>query len=211
MQVHSGEIKPDTIEPCEAGTIPRYELLERMLLEKDDYEIVELTEEMILSLHPPSEKALKNPDTLRKHYQIYRDNIIFHSIVVKKFPATFGSQRKLMLFLWKIPLEGRTEADNDRTVQLVSKRLPEIHTRETYREFSERFSHAVVTKGELRSIYSLLTCDGSAPITSRARTVDERTLEYLVSGGNVGSGLICVRSTMAPRKSTTSSGQRAIA
>ena len=65
--------------------------------------------------------------------QLYRDNIIFHEIVIKKFPATFGSQRKMMLFLWKVPRvkEERTEASNDQTVQLVTKRLPEIHSRET--------------------------------------------------------------------------------
>jgi hypothetical protein len=183
----TGNIEPETIESCEAGTIARYESLERVLLGMENYEVMELTEEMITSFYPPSEKALKNESTLRTHYQFYRDNIIFHSIAVKKFPATFGSQRKLMLFLWKVPIDpdDRLEADNDRTVQLVSKRLPEIHSRTIRREFVERYSHAVVTKGVLRDMYKLLTSDGSAPKSNHELAVDQRTLEFLAAKGDI--------------------------
>ena len=102
--VNSGKIDPVTIEPCVAGTIARYESLERVLLDSDCYEIFELTEEKIASFHPPSGTALApgHEDTLRKHFQVYRDNIMFHNLAVKKFPATFGSNKKMMLFLWKV-------------------------------------------------------------------------------------------------------------
>lgn len=81
--------------------------------------------------------------------------------------------------------EERSEADNDRTVQLVSKRLPEIHSRAMRREFTEKYSHAVVSKGVLRSMYETMTSDGSAPHDSAAREVDRRTLEFVVAGGDI--------------------------
>jgi hypothetical protein len=115
-QVTSADIKPRIIEPCEAGTIKRYASLESKLLAMGDYEIMELTEEMIKSFHPLSEEA-RSDSAIRSHYERYRNNLCFHSVAIKMFPATFGSQRKMMLFLWKVPLdqEKRTEMDNDRT------------------------------------------------------------------------------------------------
>lgn len=78
------------------------------------------------------------------------------------------------------------EADNDRTIIHLHKQLPEIHSRETRREFIERFSHAVLTKGVLRSMYSLLTSDGSAAHNSvREVELDRRTMEFLASGGDI--------------------------
>ena len=210
--MRSGQIKPETIEPCEAGTIARYASLESMLLAKDCYDVVQLTEEMIGTLHPPSERAQQNSSSLRSHFQLYRDNMIFQRLAFKKFPALFGGQKKLILFLWRLArpsmlmasrahrtapslpicaylscrvptaIDERNEEDNDRTVQLVTKLLPEIHSREVRREFIERFSHAVVHKNMLRAMYSLLTSDASAPENQQQRERDERALEYLLAG-----------------------------
>mmetsp|Transcript_37677 Transcript_37677/g.112456 ORF Transcript_37677/g.112456 Transcript_37677/m.112456 type:complete len:1111 (-) Transcript_37677:584-3916(-) len=180
-------MNPCFIEACEAGTIERYTSLEAELLELAEYEIYELTEEAIALLHPPSDEARNNASSLRSHFQRYRDNIRFHSIAIKKYPVTFGGDKKLMLFLWRVPKEpsDRADADNDRTVMEVKNRLPVIHSRAVRREFTERFSHAVVSPSVLRQMYTLLTCDGSAPHDRAQRDVDERTLEYLVSGGDI--------------------------
>ena len=180
-------MNPCFIEACEAGTIERYTSLEDELLELAEYKIYELTEEAIALLHPPSDQVRNNPSSLRSHFQRYRDNIRFHSIAIKKYPVTFGGDKKLMLFLWRVPKEpsDRADADNDRTVMEVKNRLPVIHSRAVRREFTERFSHAVVSPSVLRQMYTLLTCDGSAPHDRAQRDVDERTLEYLVSGGDI--------------------------
>lgn len=184
--VQMATISAEIIEPCEAGTIERYASLERKLLAMQNYDILELTEEMIASFHPPSEEA-RTESALRKHYSRYRDNLLFHSVAVKKVATTFGSARKLMLFIWKVPTarEERTESDNDRTLLLVKKRIPDIHSREVKREFKERYSHAVVTPGVLRSMYALLTSDGSAPKSSLEKAVDEAVFKFLAAGGDV--------------------------
>ena len=95
-------MNPCFIEACEAGTIERYTSLEAELLELAEYKIYELTEEAIALLHPPSDEARNNASSLRSHFQRYRDNIRFHSIAIKKYPVTFGGDKKLMLFLWRV-------------------------------------------------------------------------------------------------------------
>ena len=127
------------MEACEQGTVARYVSLEKVLAALAFYELFELTEEVIIEHHPLSDDC-KDDSSVRQHFKRFRDNVQFHGFAFKKMEAKFGGARKIILFMWKVPVLGkRTESADAAAVATVAKRVPELHSRAVQREFVHRY------------------------------------------------------------------------
>ena len=104
----SANLAPRLIKPNLVGTPAKYATLEGLLRQMSDYSVLALPEEKILQLHPLSDgaKAGKDPDHARRqHVYRWREEMAFESFAVETLEATWGSHRKLSLFVWRVPLD----------------------------------------------------------------------------------------------------------
>ena len=154
-----------------SGTPPMYATLETLLRQLDDYSVFVLEEEFILTLHPMSAEALagRDPDgARRKHLERWRDGIKFQSFAVEVYEAQWGGQRKLSLFVWRVPLTNRDSpwalTLQAQAIAEAQKQIPVIHRKYARQEFTQKYSRITgLRPAMLESMYTLLTSDTQAP------------------------------------------------
>ena len=191
----TAKIKPRLIPPNLTGTPAKYATLEALLRQMSDYSVLALPEEKILQLHPLSDGATvgKDPDHARRqHIYRWREGMSFESFAVEMLEATWGSHRKLSLFIWRVPLDATAReqpaalAAHAAAIISIERQLPEIHSRYARREFAALYSQVTgISKNMLGSMYALLTSDGSAPLNSASCEREKRIVEFVASRGNV--------------------------
>lgn len=160
-----------------------------------DYEVLTLPEEECLKLYPPSDaaKAGKDPDAnRRKHVQRWRENMSFQSFAVETMTAIWGSQLKLIYFIWRVPIdETARNAPTARASQVaaiahIERQLPIIRGRWSRQQFLSEYSSITgLGKGMLSNIYDLLSSDGQAVSNSATKEMQMRIVEFVASCGQV--------------------------
>eukprot|EP00966_Prymnesium_polylepis_P029930 695403-Prymnesium_polylepis.1 len=116
----------------------------------------------------------------------------FGSFAVEILEATWGSQRKLSFFIWRVPIdEAARSAPASRALQaaaitLVDHQLPIIKGRYARQQFLSDYSSITgLGKGMLGYFYDLLSSDGQAANSSEARDMQLRIVEFIANNGNV--------------------------
>lgn len=191
----TAKLRPKLIKPNLVGTPAKFATLELLLRSMRDYEVLMLPEEKILQLHPLSEagRTGKTPENARRvHIHRWRNEIGFKSIAIEMLEATWGSQLKLILFVWRVPLDSTERelpaamASHTAAITFVEKQLPEIHGRYARQQFVAQYSQITgVSRNMLGHMYALLTSDGSAPVNSWTCEAEKRVVEFVASRGDV--------------------------
>eukprot|EP00966_Prymnesium_polylepis_P320357 7376731-Prymnesium_polylepis.1 len=191
----SAELTPDLVKPNLTGTPAQYATVEALLRHMSDYSVLVLPEEKILELHPLSDKAKVGSDleqSKRVHVHRWRKGMVFESFAVQTLAATWGSQRKLSFFVWRVPLDATAREQPDAlaahlaAIRSVERQLPEIHGRYARQQFAQQYSQITgLSKGMLYNMRALLTSDGSAPHDSGTAECELRVVEFIASRGNV--------------------------
>jgi hypothetical protein len=191
----SARMKPSFVPPSLEGTAPKYAALEALLLPMDDYAVLALPEEECLKLAPLSDEAAsgKDPDAnRRKHLERWRKDMAFETFAIETIEATWGSQRKLSLFVWRAPIDVmvRTSpacmAKHDAAVAHIERQLVVICGRYARQQFVSEYSSITgLSKPMLRNMHALLSSDGQAPHSSAESDIQLRCVEFVASRGCV--------------------------
>ena len=123
-----------------------------------DYEVLSLTEEDCLKLHPLPDEAVvsKDPGRYRRNHVLrWRKDMAFQSFAVEKLEATWGSQLKLSLFLWRVPIDKAARASAEGQAAQVAVILLLLTTH--YSLLTTHYSRLTTHYSLLTTHYSLLT------------------------------------------------------
>jgi hypothetical protein len=126
------------------------------------------------------------------HVLRWRQFMAFQSFAVETLEATWGSHRKLLLFVWRVPIDEETRnAAASQTAQAaaiahVDRQLPIIRGRYARQQFLSDYSRITgLSKGMLANMYETLSSDGQAVHSSADRDMQLRMVEFIASNGNV--------------------------
>jgi hypothetical protein len=194
-QPKSAKPKARLVPPSLSGTPAKYATLEGLLRQMADYSVLTLSEELCLELHPLSAEALagKDPDgARRKHVERWREGIAFQSFAVEVYTADWGSDRKICLFVWRVPIDAASrEMPWSVTLQAqafaaAEKQIPIIHGRYARQAFTQKFANITgISSAMLGNMYDLLTSDTQATQNTAQKAIQMRCVEFVASCGDV--------------------------
>ena len=194
-ETKSAEHKPTLVLPTLQGTAPKYATLEAKLQGMSDYSVLSLPVDSCLEYHPLSAeaKAGKDPEaSRRKHIERWRKGMEFEQFAFETLEVTWGSQRTLSLFIWRVPLDVEAReasaglAGRAAAIVHVERQLPLIFGRYAQQEFVQLYSNITgLSKGMLSNMYATLSNDGQAVINSATREMQLRCVEFIASNGAV--------------------------
>ena len=188
-------LTPSFIPPNLSGTPLKYAALEALLQPMGDYEVLSLPEEECLKLHPLSDAAMAGKDQAanrRSHLLRWRKEMVFQSFAVETLQATWGSQLKLSLFMWRVPIDEMARSSLPNTASQVAaiahvdRQLPIIRGRYARQQFLTDYSRVTgLGKGMLANMYALLSSDGQAVNSSEAKAMEMKIVEFIANNGDV--------------------------